>query len=591
MTKTALAKRYATTVLSCCLCFLSFITQAQTPAENLQNGIQIYNALREYEDGLVAASITDENIEDVKTRMLKGLELLEKVIKEGTAVEIKAARYFKTNFKYEYLFTLGMDGQNAAAFDICKEIERDMTGYSAADFPISYAYFDKNYVIKWENFAPSQAEYYTGYAEIAYNIKKYEDGLRVNRLAITHPNTSSWLKYIALNKMLDLYDKNNAFLTELEYLDFSLQSVKAYYALTAADHQTITENKYPVGKRGAGIILEKALKNIPAAIARSGEAALISSQGEVNEQTLQLFDIFYRNKQTSDASFHVAAEAYARKASTLNPAKATAVGISATDRMALAAVATDCAGFDNLIEKYTYWKQSTKASEYRKQKEDCLANEAKARKKAARAVRHANRNFNLYAGAYMIPLLKSNAKRDYGAALNFVFKKTAWEFSYLKINQNKENVFDLTIKDVDAKQDGISRWNGFYAHVQPKFFSKAPMYVGFLLGYAQKDFEPLTSNVTHDADALISSQTFSPKTTQYIAMINTGGMGLTKGFGFDMYCGIGATYNQWDRGNTINADEYTFENIILEHRKDQYFSLIVRVGFTMGLNFGSGNLK
>jgi hypothetical protein len=252
---------------------------------------------------------------------------------------------------------------------------------------------------------------------------------------------------------------------------------------------------------------------------------------------------------------------------------------------------TDCAGLQKIADKYSAWKQAGKAAEFTKKQTECRENEAKAQRKAARQARRYDRNFNLYAGMYILPLIKSNEHRDYGGALNFVFKKTAWEFSYLKIKKNKENVFDLTINDVQAKQDDISRWNGYYAHVQPKFLTKQRGYVGVLLGYAQKNFESLTSNATRDIDGAFSLETFSPKVTQYITMVNMGGLVLSKGFGLDAYMGIGATYSQWDNGSGLHTDDYTFENIILENRKDEYFSFIVRVGFTMGLNFGHGNMK
>lgn len=573
------------------LCLQCTTLQAQTPAIDLQNGVEIYNALREYEDALTVSTVTEENIADIKSRMDKGLALLDKVIKEGNAEEIRTARYFKNNFKYEYGFILGMKGQNFKGVEVFSEIEREMTAYSAADFPLQYVYFDKNYSIKWENFASTQAEYFTGYAEMAYNTGKYEDAIRLNRLALAHSNTTPWLKYIAVNKMLDIYGKNNKLLTETEYCDYAVQSIKSYNLLSESDYKAVQENKYPTTERGVGIILDKAVLNMPAAVARTSEAAMAASQALANNKCLQLFELSYVNKQPLDASFHSTAEAYARKTRELYPARSTTVALYALDRMAQAVSATNCSGLDGIIEKYTFWQQTTKAAEYVKKREQCLENEEKARKKAQKAARRANREFNMYVGAYILPLIKSNAKRDYGVALNLAGKKMAWEFSYMQINKNKENVFDLTIRDVDAKQDDLPRWNGFYAHIQPKFYSKKPMYVGTLLGYAQKDFESFTANVTRDADGAVSQETFQPTVTQYIAMVNVGGLGLTKGFGFDMYCGIGATFNQWDTGNTIHTNNYTIDNPILENRKDQYFGLIVRVGFTMGLNFGRGNMR
>jgi hypothetical protein len=175
--------------------------------------------------------------------------------------------------------------------------------------------------------------------------------------------------------------------------------------------------------------------------------------------------------------------------------------------------------------------------------------------------------------------------------LNLVGKNAAWEFSYMKINRNKDNVFDLTIRDVDAEQDDITRWDGYYAHLQPKFRLDKNGYIGLLLGYSEKKFEPLSSNAIHEADGIATYGTFAPVNTQFITMINIGGMALERGVGADVYFGIGATYNEWKLGSSIHTDEYAIENIVLENRKDNYFSFIMRVGMTVGLNFGRGNMK
>ncbi|MBK9013094.1 MAG: hypothetical protein IPM82_02855 [Saprospiraceae bacterium] len=155
----------------------SHFRQAQTPTENLQSAVEIYNALREYQGGFDSKTITQSNIDDVKTRMDKGVALLDKVIREGNADQIKASRYFKNNFKYEYGFVLGMKGQNAKSYEVMKEIEKDITAFISADFPLRYEYFGKNYVINWDNFAPTQAEFLTGFAEISYNLGKYEEAV------------------------------------------------------------------------------------------------------------------------------------------------------------------------------------------------------------------------------------------------------------------------------------------------------------------------------------------------------------------------------------------------------------------------------
>jgi len=198
---------------------------------------------------------------------------------------------------------------------------------------------------------------------------------------------------------------------------------------------------------------------------------------------------------------------------------------------------------------------------------------------------------NTYFGINVLPLLNSNVKRDYGGVVNFTKRKFALELSYLQINQNKENIFDLWIKEVDyASQDNVSRWDGFYAHIQPKFFdSDEQNYVGLLLGYAQKSFDPMEANITNIETSILSTGTFNPSEKQYIAMINIGGMRLNRGFGVDMYWGFGATYNQFNLGFNQDKNKFTIDNPLLENRKAPYFGFIMRFGINIGLNLGRGN--
>lgn len=582
---------YSTITPIVALLLFSAPLSAQTPAENLQTAVEIYNAMREYCDVLSPKTLTQEEINDVKSRMDKGVPLLDKVIREGTAEEIRTSRYFKNNFRYEYGFILGMKGENAKAYEVFKDIDRDFAAYTASDFPMRYKFFDKNYVINWDNFAATQAEYLTGFGEICYNLNKYDDAFRSLKLAEAHPNMTNWLKYITINKLLDVQAKSPALMTEQEQLNYFLKAIKAYYALSEAEKKTVAEFDYPTIKRAVNNIVEKAEKNVPAAMAITGEAALATQSEKTNVKVLQLFELTYRNNQPVDYSFHQTAEKYARETQGLDGAKARYVGLAATDRMAAATGTSNCTALQTIIDQYSFWKENAKVTEYTKKRQTCLEDQEKAQKRAAKQAKRANRNFNLYTGVYLFPLMKSSSKRDYGGVVNFVFKKSAMEFSYLKINRNKENIFDMSVQGVsDAEQDDLSRWDGFYAHFHPKFFSNKGAYVGPLFGYAQKTFEPFTASYTDDVSGTFGSATFEPTVKQYILMANFGGLGLGKGFGGDFYMGIGATYNQWEWGSELNNDNITVDNPVLENREDNFFGLIIRVGMTIGLNFGRGNL-
>lgn len=575
---------------------------AQTPVEDLQKAVEIYNAMREYQDGFTAKTLTQENIDNMKTRMDKSVVLLDKVIREGNADQIKTARYFRNNAKYEYGFTLGMKGQNAQAFEVMKEIERDVTSFTTSDFPLRYEFFGKNFVINWDNFAPTQAEFLTGFAEICYNLNKFEDAARVNKKALAHPNTTEWLRYVAVNKMLDIYAQNNKLLTPTEYQDYALQALKDYDQLDAENKESVKEYNYPTVKRGVDILVKETQANPnPQAIGRCAEAAPIAVKyDQDNPKTLTLFELCYKNNYPSQAAWDRVASDFAKVAHTKSQmaepqdfggaTKARYVGLAATDRIA-AAASYDCQAMKDVAAMYAYWKQTDKETEYLKKAKTCTEASEKAATKAAKAARRGNGNFNLYLGADILPLLNTNPKRDYGAVVDFVFRKSAIEFGYKIINQNKENIFDLWINEVpDANQDNISRWDGFKLHFQPKFFTKNSDngYFGIYLGYNEKDFAPMTVNVINDTDGAISSQIFDPNVKQYVGMFNFGGMILGKGFGVDMHFGIGANYSTFDAGTLLDRSLYTIDNPLLEGRKDNYWGLVLHTGITMGLNFGPG---
>lgn len=575
---------------------------AQNPAENLQSAVEIYNAMREYEDGLDSKTLTQSNIDDVKSRMDKCIVLLDQVIREGNADQIKTARYFRNNAKYEYGFILGMKGQNALAFEVMKEVEKDVTSFTSADFPLKYLYFGTNYVINWDNFAPTQAEFLTGMAEICYNLSKYEDAVRVNRKAIAHPNTTGWLRYIAVNKMLDIYAKNKNLLTPDEYNGYAHQAIFEYDKLSEAEKETVTENDYPTVTRSMDILLKEAQANpTQVALDRIAQAIpIVIKYDKDNSKILTAFELCYKNNYQGQGTWDRTAHDYAKvahtKSQTAQPqdfgtaTRARYIGIAATDRIA-STTSADCQSMKDVAAMYAYWKQTEKEAEYLKKAKACTEASEKAAAKSAKIARRSNGNFNLYIGADIIPLLNTNPKRDYGAVVDFVFKKSAIEFGYKKINRNKENVFDLLLDEVDdASSDNISRWDGFKLHFQPKFFTKNGNsgYFGIYLGYNEKNFDSLAVNVVNDLDGAYSNQVFKPGVKQYVGMFNFGGMILGKGVGMDMHFGIGANYSSFETGNSLDRTQYTIENPILEYRKDNYWGLVLHMGITMGLNFGPG---
>ncbi|MCC7245123.1 MAG: hypothetical protein IT269_05565, partial [Saprospiraceae bacterium] len=492
----------------------------------------------------------------------------------------------------EYAFALGMKGDQKSAHTVYSSIAEQMAAYTSSDFPLRYTYFGKNFVIKWDDYAPSQGEFLSGYAETSYNNGAYQDAANYGRKGLNHSHATGWLKYVALHKILDVYTKAPQYVPVSERLELAQRSIKMYDAMPESEKETIAKYKYPTVIRGADILLEEALsKNDRESISRCADVApILIKVGKTDPQTLEILELCYKNNLPGDQAFAEAAEQHARKMKGSAPVNSSFIALAATERLAYMTAATDCERMAKIAGLYGYWDRPEKEKEWLKKSNTCNSDRIKAEKKAAKQARRSNSGFNMYAGAYILPLFSSSEKRDYGGVLNIGGRKTMIEFSYLKIQKKKENTFDMWAREIDAEQDDLSTWDGYYAHVQPKFMKRS-MYWGLLLGTAHKEFSTMTVNVVNDATTAAGTADFTPKVEQYIAMLNFGSMPLFKGFGADVYFGIGANYSRFDAGTTINRAEYTIENPILENRKETYFGLIMRVGMTMGINFGNGNMR
>ncbi len=578
------------TLLALFALFSLSVARAQTPKENLENAIEIYNADATYQDGLNTNTITDEDLDVVKGRMNKSILLLDKVIREGNAEQIKTARFFKTNFYYAYFFVLGMKGRNAESYELNKLFEEDITKYSPSDFPIRYQFFDKTYSIIWDNFSSSQAEYYTGYSEVCYNMGKLADAIRFAQLAIAHPAVSPYLKYIANYKIIDCIIKDPSLLSVNERLDANLQSILLYDNQDDADKKVIKDNNYPTAKRGcSALVAALTPDNSLTMQVRCAKAAPIAAKYEdCQEYAVQMFNYCYKNKYAGSSEFNKSAVELARRTfSSGTPAtrqSAQAMGDAALTALIANASSSNCEDFSKYAADYQAIGLASKGQALEKQANTCIKTreetarkQAEARKKQAR---RDNRNFNVYLGVDVIPLITTVDKLDYGGHLDLRGRRVAHSFGYSIINQRKDFNSSRTL------------WDGNRYFYAIKFFTKgkdSPGYTGFYAGYSDKTFVTLPSVTATSADGNdIRTLDLTPLDKQYEFMWNSGVQALKKVVGFDFWFGIGGSYNQLSFKELPSAEGFTFSgNDFFDYRKKtESFALKMRMGVSVGLNFG-----
>jgi hypothetical protein len=566
------------------------LTYAQTPKENLEKAVENYNGTRAFQDGLNPKNLTDADIATVKSRMDQGLAQLDKVMLEGNADQIKVARYFKTNFRYAYFFTLGMKGRNADAYDFNKLFEADMLRYTQADFPMSYDFFEKKYTIKWENFSTTQAEYLTGVGEICYNLGKTQDAVKFAKLALNHPGVSVYLKYIAVNKILDAYGKDNSVATRTEFLDYALSSVQLYDQLDTPTKQTVKDNNYPTTLKGSNILQQafETDKN-PAHLARVATAAPIASRYEKTKaNALEMFEYCYRNNHNATESFHNAALELAKEQFPLGTSATRPAYQSLGDKALTVLVGkiypTDCEKYSQYAADYKSLGLTGKGMELEKKQAACTKKREEENKRREaeqrRAARKANRYFNVYLGLDVIPLLTSVEKMDFGGHLDLRGRRVAHSFGFSMVNQRRDYNSNRT------------RWDGNRYFYSLKLFGKdpkSPTYSGFYIGYADKTFETLSSvTLTAKDGSGLRTMDLTPVDKQYELMWNSGVQGLGKVFGADFWLGIGASYNQLSFKELDQPDAYTFDNNDFFDNRDRLESIQfkMRMGISVGLNMG-----
>ena len=234
---------------------------------------------------------------------------------------------------------------------------------------------------------------------------------------------------------------------------------------------------------------------------------------------------------------------------------------------------------NRLATQYSELGASDKAASMRERANKCTkAREAEAARQR-RAQHRREHPFNMYVGAYIIPLFTSVDKMDFGGHVDFRGRRTALSFGYVYIQQRK---------DPYKGSSNDFRWDGYKGQFAVKVFSKGnPTHSGIMLAYADKMFPEFNAEFYETGTGAFVPRSINAREKQYELLYNFGVQALGKGVGFDMAFGIGGSYNQFDPGvPEYNNPDYTSNITLLNDRKPDAFNIQLRFAISMGLNFG-----
>jgi hypothetical protein len=570
-------KKRPTTLLLLAQLFCAAMFAQPTPSIPLEKAVKAYNDLGEYSRSIRADSITNDQLVYLKKESEKGVAALDEVLRTEPESVHATARYFKVNFRFKYAFYRDIKAGKKADLRDLEAISAEFDAYNESAFPFRYIFEGKNFIIQYKDFVQTRLDCWMLLAEIAKLLGRQDVALASSRKVLATPEASPYFKSVNAGFILDI--KENQKTKDKEAFDLARGLLRDYHGMEAPQMEFMAKNKY-FGPAKAWALL-KELTPI--------HAGNPYAQGEVYAEAAANLVKLRENALAAEAYQKAVQTGYSGTAFLIETAdfaistKNNMLGLLATSRMEQTTGEAQCDMMQKTSAYYRTFGNNNKADELQRRSEKCL-------KKQAKMSRSAGSDFHLYLGGYVFPAFRKN----YGGVVNFAFSKTVIEFSYLNIRKKTENHMDLTTFDeVELDDDEERVWSGFYAHFAPKFVARNnhndrnKLYTGFLLGYAQKDFKPISSNVTRVSDGAVTYETFQPTGKQYIAMLNLGGIILGRGLGMDLYASVGAAYNQFDGGHaSYNSDAFTIESAFLENRKTGYFTVAMRAGITVGLCLG-----
>lgn len=573
---------------------LVFVPRAGAQSLNdtiIEEGARLYNSLRDFEEELSPGDIEEEDLDTVEAMADAVVQKLKYVAYNGTYEQKKVAYYFLTNAKYELCFTYGMKGRNKLAYEVGKIIAGAVDSFNSSYFPLNYKYEGKTYAIKYDNYAPTRNEFYTGMSEICYNLSYYDQSIVYSKKALSAPDITSWYKYIAISKLLETKKKQLQY--DKEFMDYSLAFVENYMTLDTSYYTTIRKNNYKTCQDIVSLLNAAYNSNTELAKDQSYRAKMgfLFFDRRINDpQTgFELIEMALRTGYGSRDNNYLSQ--VAEKAVSY---KRTSAGLLALNNLTRNYVSYHdyhtCYQLRTIESQYEALGEKQMAGDVGKEARNCEQAEEKARKKRERRSRS-----HLYAiQTYPLALIPAQGYRDFGGNLLLFGKKMGHEFSYRKVNLNRDATMDQVLSSNADNNDKRYLWSGFnaqygmYGYLPSSSSRGNKFYMGGLLEYSKQNYTDQYSRVTAKSNSAVTYTAYKATAKRYSIFFNYGTIAYGRNsFGFVMqtFFGFGIAYQQWNPHNTYydNKSDYDFDDVLLQNRKKSVITPTARFGIAIGL--------
>ena len=216
---------------------------AQTTEFQLERAVRTFNEQKAYAKA-IPGKPADSQLVRVEGFWWAAKPLLQEVQSRGTDAEKQVARYFRTLLQYEIAFTLGRRNMSKSTLDRMLSIEADMNYYADSTlFPLRYKFDNKTYAIKYNNFAPTYAEFVVGLGELLLEHKRNTDAVARFEKGYTNPYSTRWIRYVVCDKLSRVYRKRTPPDSANAYT-WNKRALDEIEKMERSNWKTIREQKY-----------------------------------------------------------------------------------------------------------------------------------------------------------------------------------------------------------------------------------------------------------------------------------------------------------------------------------------------------------
>jgi hypothetical protein len=563
--------------LACLLAFFSTTIFAQkTAVAQLEKGISVYSRVKDIADSYKS----DEPIaiipDSLEALVQRGIANLNAVLATPSADSLyPIAKYLQTTMLFNYAGIFLVKGDKTKAIAALQALEKPMQEISALSYPLAFEGDTRAMTVQWSDFAPELLHYQIEMGNYYRQENQQDTALAYMRKARDLGDWDTDLLAANASGILDIKEARSEL--DDEMLEAALVLMTQYGDMDQA------------ARKAANLP-----DDTPARCAKAVEQILdatpeLSGGGEVWARTYRLLVNAQLNQRALQFAEKALGTEYVDREFLLSvfplakTEKRPELAKKVLNQYADLVGAGECDNLTVLADKYKDINEDLKAQQYRDKASKCV----KARE---REIKVAGRDGGFYIGTYLLPLIRT----DWGAVAAIQTRRHIFEFSYQQLTDRRDRLYDLRFRGVDGAADQKVRWDGYYAHFAANKLSGkkgARRYKGILLGYNQRDYQPMTvANISDENGMAVNDApvTFRPTERRYIFMLNWGAHSYGRYLASDFYLGYGLSWNEFSRGNdNYDSKDYDYrDNALLNGRRGGRISLLLRIGVTIGLQIG-----